>query len=106
MYKPSLAIIALLLASLARTSPAQVKGEHYQISNDHPVAAIQDAETAAQHDARMNWWREARFGMFIHWGLYSIPAGTWNGAQVPGIGEWIMNRGTIPVADYKQFASR
>ena len=44
--------------------------------------------------------------MFIHWGLYSIPAGTWNGKQVPGIGEWIMNRGTIPVADYKALASK
>ena len=60
MYKPSLAITALLLASLAPTSPAQVQGEHYQISKDHPVTAIQDTETAAQHDARMSWWREAR----------------------------------------------
>src|ERR1035437_8627413 len=106
MYKSSLAITALLLTSLARTSLAQVQGEHYQIGSDHPVAAIQDTETAAQHDARMSWWREARFGMFIHWGLYSIPAGTWKGAQVPGIGEWIMNRGTIPVSDYKQLASQ
>ena len=54
----------------------------------------------------MAWWREARFGMFIHWGLYSIPAGTWNGKQVPGIGEWIMNNASIPVADYKALASQ
>src|SRR4051812_12165868 len=53
-------------------------------------------------DARMKWWREARFGMFIHWGVYSVPAGTWQGKQVPGIGEWIMNRGRIPVADYAE----
>ena len=45
----------------------------------HPTPAIQDKESAAQRDARMAWWREARFGMFIHWGLYSIPAGAWNG---------------------------
>ena len=32
-------------------------------------------------DARMQWWREARFGMFVHWGLYSIPAGEWNGKE-------------------------
>ena len=32
-------------------------------------------ETQAQHDARMAWWRDARFGMFIHWGLYAVPAG-------------------------------
>ena len=70
----------------------------------HPVPAIQDTETPAQRDARMQWWREARFGMFIHWGLYSIPAGTWDGKQIPGIGEWIMNNASIPVADYKALA--
>ena len=71
---------------------------------NHPVPAIQDTETPAQRDARMQWWREARFGMFIHWGLYSIPAGTWDGKQIPGIGEWIMNNASIPVADYKALA--
>ena len=35
-------------------------------------------ETTAQHNARMQWWRDARFGMFIHWGLYAVPAGEWN----------------------------
>ena len=49
----------------------------------------------------MEWWREARFGMFIHWGVYSVPAGTYNGKQIDGIGEWIMNRGKIPVAEYR-----
>ena len=40
------------------------------------VQAQDDAtlETPEQHDARMAWWREARFGMFIHWGLYAMPA--------------------------------
>ena len=71
---------------------------------NHPVPAIQDTETPAQRDARMEWWREARFGMFIHWGLYSIPAGEWNGKRTPHIGEWIMNDLSIPVADYKAFA--
>ena len=66
---------------------------------NHPTLAIQDTETAAQRNARMAWWREARFGMFIHWGLYSIPAGTWDGKEVPSIGEWIMNTASIPVAD-------
>jgi alpha-L-fucosidase len=61
-------------------------------------------ETAAQHDARMAWWREARFGMFIHWGVYSVPAGTYDGQRIPGIGEWIMNSGKIPVARYRAYA--
>ncbi len=43
----------------------------------------QPGETPEQRDARMKWWREARFGMFIHWGVYSVPAGTYNGKQIP-----------------------
>jgi alpha-L-fucosidase len=61
-------------------------------------------ETPAQRDARMKWWREARFGMFIHWGVYSVPAGTYDGKRIDGIGEWIMNKGKIPVARYRQYA--
>ena len=61
-------------------------------------------ETAEQRDARMQWWREARFGLFIHWGVYAVPAGTYRGKRIGGIGEWIMNRAKIPVAEYKQYA--
>ncbi|MCP4313992.1 MAG: hypothetical protein GY790_22280 [Bacteroidetes bacterium] len=46
-------------------------------------------ETLEQRDARMEWWREARFGLFIHWGVYSVPAGTYKGEKIDGIGEWI-----------------
>ena len=58
----------------------------------------------AQTDPRLDWWREAKFGMFIHWGLYAIPAGEWEGQAVPGIGEWIMYRAEIPVAEYQKLA--
>src|SRR5580698_9685265 len=85
---------------------AQVEGEHIHTSPAHPVPAIQDTESSAQKNERMQWFREARFGMFIHWGLYAIPAGRWNGKEIPGIGEWIMNRATIPVAQYKALASK
>ena len=54
----------------------------------------------------MQWWREARFGMFIHWGLYSLPAGEWKGQRMAEIGEWIMSRYRIPMAEYAQLASR
>jgi alpha-L-fucosidase len=63
-------------------------------------------ETPAQRDARMAWWRQARFGMFIHWGVYAVPAGTYKGKHIKGIGEWIMNQGRIPVAEYKEFAKQ
>ena len=60
----------------------------------------------ARRDPRLNWWREARFGMFIHWGLYAIPAGEWKGEAIPGIGEWIMLRARIPVREYEQLATQ
>jgi alpha-L-fucosidase len=61
-------------------------------------------ETKEQTDERMAWWREARFGMFIHWGIYAIPAGTYNDKQINGIGEWIMRNAQIPVSEYKAYA--
>lgn len=104
-YLSSLAIASLLMASTI-PSLAQIEGEKIATVKDHPVPAIQDTEIAAQRDQRMAWWRDARFGMFIHWGLYSIPAGTWDGKEIPSIGEWIMNRASIPVADYKALAGQ
>lgn len=64
------------------------------------------AETDHERNARMQWWRDARFGMFIHWGIYSIPAGIWKGKEYPSIGEWIMLEARIPVADYARLAAR
>lgn len=61
-------------------------------------------ETREQRDARMKWWREARFGMFIHWGVYSVPAGTYHDKRIGGIGEWIMHSARIPCAEYQGFA--
>src|SRR6266550_7053483 len=63
-------------------------------------------EPAAQRDARMAWWRDAQFGMFIHWGVYAVPAGTYNGERIAGIGEWIMSRAHIPIPDYEQYVRR
>jgi alpha-L-fucosidase len=57
-------------------------------------------------DARMAWWRDARFGMFIHWGVYAQLAGEYDGHTIGKAAEWIMNRGKIPVAEYHQVANR
>ncbi len=59
----------------------------------------------SEQDQRMEWWREARFGLFIHWGLYAQPAGEWKGEEIPGISEWIMARAEIPVKEYEQLAA-
>ncbi|MDR3690413.1 MAG: alpha-L-fucosidase [Fimbriimonas sp.] len=58
-------------------------------------------DTKAQHDKRMSWFRDARFGMFIHWGLYSVPAGYWNGKEVPGAAEWLQYTAQVKPEDYE-----
>lgn len=70
------------------------------------AAAGVRGETREERDARMAWWREAKFGMFIHWGVYAVPAGTYQGREIPGIGEWIMLHAKIPVAEYRAFAKQ
>jgi alpha-L-fucosidase len=50
--------------------------------------------TPEDRERRLKWWREARFGMFIHWGLYSVY----------GRHEWVMENEGIPVAEYEQAA--
>jgi alpha-L-fucosidase len=65
------------------------------------LPAFPQSETKDQRDARMEWWREARFGMFIHWGLYAIPAGEWGGKT--GYGEWIRTSAEIPLEVYDSF---
>ena len=49
----------------------------------------------------MRWLREARFGMFIHWGLYAIPAGVWKGRNYEGASEWLLHTAQIKVEDYE-----
>ena len=57
-------------------------------------------------EERMEWWHKVRFGMFIHWGLYAIPAGEWQAKRIPGIGEWIMERAKIPIPEYEKLAGQ
>ena len=61
---------------------------------------------SSQTSARSRWFREARVGMIIHWGLYSTPAGVWNGKQIPFYGEWIKDRASISNADYSKLATQ
>ena len=53
---------------------------------------------------RMEWWTAARFGMFVHWGIYSVPAGFYKGVAQTNSAEWIMNKGKIPLAEYQKYA--
>ena len=61
-------------------------------------------ESKEARDQRMGWWRDATFGMFIHWGPYAVPAGVYQGKEIEGIGEWIMHSAKIPIPEYEEFA--
>lgn len=79
-------------------------------SEDMPVAetTLTDEEilneSGEAFDERMDWWRDAKFGMFIHWGPYAVPAGEYKGETVDGISEWIMDRAQIPVEEYEEYS--
>ncbi|MBK7107018.1 MAG: alpha-L-fucosidase [Ignavibacteriae bacterium] len=62
-------------------------------------------ETKQETDLRMEWWNDAKFGMFIHWGVYSVPAGWYKDKMIPGISEWIMYSAKIPVEEYEKYAA-
>ncbi len=70
-----------------------------------PAAQAQPpAPSDPARSERLRWFHEAKYGLFIHWGLYAIPAGEWKGKRIPGIGEWIMFRTPVPVREYEQLA--
>jgi alpha-L-fucosidase len=60
--------------------------------------ALSSFAQALSKDTRMQWWRDARFGMFIHWGIYAVPAGEYKGDK--NNAEWIMNKAKIPIQEY------
>jgi alpha-L-fucosidase len=66
--------------------PAATPGAEGVTADTTPTQA--PSETPAQRDARTRWWREAKFGLFIHWGVYAVPAGKYGDKDT--YGEWIM----------------
>jgi alpha-L-fucosidase len=90
--KPTIPVLVIFLAALANAPP----GAEVQAAKPPPKEITKEQ--------RIAWWKDAKFGMFIHWGLYSQLAGEWKGGYYPGIGEWIMFKARIPLADYKGVA--
>lgn len=71
---------------------------------DKPLTKKNANKHAVVETDRMVWWNKARFGMFIHWGVYSVPAGVYEGKKFPGLGEWLMHDAKIPVDTYQAYA--
>ena len=90
--------ILTILSALIPITMAYSEEEPYFMQNGNTGKASginrPYTETKEQRDSRMQWWRQARFGMFVHWGLYSGLAGTWKGKPVGQRGgmEWIQQR--------------
>lgn len=68
------------------------------------VNSILSAQNNVSIDTKMQWWKEAKFGMFIHWGLYAVPSGKWENKT--NYGEWIMLSAKIPRAEYAKLAEK
>jgi alpha-L-fucosidase len=86
-------------------APSVQPGEVIDL-NDKLKFVGQVAAKDSLKEQRLMWFRAARFGMFIHWGVYSVPAGEWKGQPIAGLGEWIMNRAKIPVTEYEQLPGK
>lgn len=117
MMRRNLTIAGCLLTALLSTGAfAQDKGDEDKTmanqAKSRDKKAIDDAVTGwwtasmKTHDTRVAWWRDARFGMFIHWGIYSLPGGEWKGKRVDGYAEHLMRKEKIPRAEYLELAHR
>src|SRR5581483_10691444 len=69
-----------------------------------PSTPAPTLQPAAKEEARLAWFRQARLGMFIHWGLYAVPAGQWPGRKSTARAEWIMLQEGIPSSEYEKLA--
>src|SRR6476469_5244709 len=98
-----IASVVFVVAALANVKARGPFAISLRPSLDQPAA---QARVDPAREARLKWFRDAKYGLFIHWGLYAIPAGRWNGKRSPGLGEWVMLRSAVPVAEYEKLASR
>jgi len=98
-------IFTIILSALSTAIPAH-SSYAGTASQSSPAVDFYRQETDLQRTDRMQWWKEARFGMFIHWGLYSIAGGQWMGKDSDRAGEQIMAGEKITVAEYEPLAKQ
>ena len=96
-----LSVATFLLVVLPSLAMAQSKEKVVEQGKSAKVT-----ESTEDRNARMQWWREGKFGMFVHWGVYSTTGGLYRGQKLPSSAEWMMCRGKIPIAEYEQYADQ
>ncbi|MGJ7032155.1 alpha-L-fucosidase [Niabella hirudinis] len=105
-----------LCASSLFSAFAQVAGDEdkdmYNKGQQRDQQAVTEAvngwwtQSMKTHEERIAWWRQAKFGMFIHWGIYSLPGGEWKGKKVGGYAEHLMRKEMITRKEYLELAHR
>jgi len=104
-----LAALALLALQTPTCPAAAVDAPATSINpNTYPKVAWRENETPAQKEERLRWFNDARFGMFIHWGIYSQWAGAVDGQQIQGAGEWLIQNanGKVKMSKYLEARDR
>jgi alpha-L-fucosidase len=103
-------VLGIILSSCGGQQSAQSEQKADSTATPTPQTAMKDylKETQEEKDARLKWWKDARFGMFIHWGLYAIPAGQHKDSilRQDQIGEWIMHSANIPIPEYEEYGKQ
>jgi len=103
-------IFSVIVLNAAAQTPGDEDKEMFNKAKQRDQQAIDDAvngwwaASMKSHEQRIQWWREAKFGMFIHWGIYSLPGGEWKGKKVSGYAEHLMRKEKILRKDYLELA--
>lgn len=98
----------LIVSSLFAQNRGDEDTKMYNKTEKRDQQAVDEAvngwwtKSMENHDERVAWWREARFGMFVHWGVYSAAGGEWKGKKVSGYSEHLMRKEKIPLAEYRE----
>lgn len=87
-------LLFVVLASLC-TIPANGQTKRASVALKHGAHRVGN-----RTDAHMQRWREHGLGQFIHWGVYAIPGGFWEGKYYPGAAEWIRSWKEMPKQAY------
>jgi alpha-L-fucosidase len=112
MIKQKIFILACCLYTSFAFAQGDEDKEMFNRGRQRDQQAIDEAingwwtASMKNHDERIKWWQQARFGMFIHWGIYSLPGGEWKGKKVDGYAEHLMRKEKIPRAEYLELAHR
>ncbi len=94
---------------LVRLVPLGYTKSRIHLSSQHHYDAWLKMHQSAPKQAALEWYKDARFGMFIHWGVYSEAAGSWKGVPIeqgdgPKVAEWIQFAFKISREEYREFA--